>query len=332
MTPHQNDHRLEDRADLQESITARLEGAKNSQAQIRFTLGMMAVISTMMLIASYNAYLSYDYRWIIESNDRQAEQQGPEVKPTSAEATPTQPPASVAVAKALTDQALRDWASSRIVMISLLGIRVSVDDAAVLGTSILLILSAWLVLWARRENHTIGRLLRETYQRRRYDRHDRSVAQPKSGDKLYSTQERWLIFHTINSNSIFLTVYPSLRSINSLEGELKPHSNDFKRRLNNVLFLFLRYFFLSFPVLATLIVFLIDRMSYFISDPFHPNFDPPGTSPFFWRSMVVFLVCWIPLTVCCLRSIRYSRDTETVLRQYEDKLKAERAHEYTSQG
>jgi hypothetical protein len=47
-------------AETPESITARLDGAKNSQAQIRRTLGMMAVVSMMMLIPAYKAYLSYD--------------------------------------------------------------------------------------------------------------------------------------------------------------------------------------------------------------------------------------------------------------------------------
>src|SRR5687767_5188374 len=114
MTSHQPMKPLEDWvAETPESIAARLEGAKHSQGQIRFTLGMMAIISTMMLIASYNAYLSYDYEWILDSKDRQlTAQTAPDI---------------------LTAQALKDWAASRIVLISLLGIRVSVDDAAVLG-------------------------------------------------------------------------------------------------------------------------------------------------------------------------------------------------------
>ena len=83
MTPHQNMERLEDWVtETPESISARLEGAKASQAQIRFTMGVMAIISMMMLIASYNAYLSYDYNWIVGSNVRQlaAEKSGFERK------------------------------------------------------------------------------------------------------------------------------------------------------------------------------------------------------------------------------------------------------------
>lgn len=337
MTPHQNIDRLEDRiAETSESITARLEGAKAAQGQIRFTLGMMAVISMMMLIASYNAYVSYDYRWIIDSPENQseakkartdrikeAEQKGPEAKL----AAENRAVVTESVAKTLTEQALKDWASSRIVLISLLGIRVSVDDSAVLGTTILLILSAWLLLWARRENHTIGRLLRETHKRRGDDNQDPSVTQSKSRSEFYSSRERWLIFHTLNSNSIFITAYSSFRSIKSLEGEIEAASTGFKGWLNNVLFGLLRNFFSLFPVIAALIVFMIDRTSYFISDPFDPNFGEPPIEGFFWGSMGWFLVCWSLLTVCCWRSRRYSRDTEEVLRQYEDKLKAERSEQ-----
>jgi len=97
-------------AETPESITARLEGAKTSQAQIRRTLGLLAIVSMMMLIASYNAYLSYDYNWIVESRSRQLEvEKRPAEKATS-------PPATERVAQVLTDQALKDWAASRTVL------------------------------------------------------------------------------------------------------------------------------------------------------------------------------------------------------------------------
>ncbi len=51
-------------AETRESIVARLDGAREAQRQTRFTLGMMALISMMMLILSYNAYLSYDLGWL----------------------------------------------------------------------------------------------------------------------------------------------------------------------------------------------------------------------------------------------------------------------------
>jgi hypothetical protein len=49
---------------------------------------------------------------------------------------------------------------------------------------------------------------------------------------------------------------------------------------------------------------------------------PVFAGPFFWQSMLVCFACWIPLAVCCRRSSQYSRATETVLREYGNKLRA----------
>jgi hypothetical protein len=214
------------------------------------------------------------------------------------------------------------------VQVSLLGIRVSVDDAAVLGTGVLFLLSLWLVLLARRENHTIGFLLRDTDTSRNQDNRESSVTQStESPPNMYYGGERWLIFHTIISNSIFVTCDPSLSTVDSLDVS-KPSKPNAKRRfkdwLNKVGFGLARSFFFLFPVLATLAVFALDRLSYRLRDPFLPEGAPEGTGrPFYWVSLVVFVVCWILLTFCCWRSRRYSSATENVLRQYECKLRVD---------
>jgi hypothetical protein len=311
-------------AETPESITARLEGAKASQAQIRFTLGIMALISMMMLIASYNAYLSYDYNWILESNDRQLTS-GKSDKENTPEAA-NRKSASEKVAETLTEQALKDWAASRIVQISLLGVRVSIDDVAVLGSAVLSVLSFWLLLLARREKYTIGSLLLNTDAPGPESKRDSSATQlTESSRNLDSGGERWRIFHTIISNSLFFTFH-------SLDGQdrLKPRSaRGFKRRLNRVGFALVRSFFFLFPAIASLAVFCLDRWSYFIPDPFDPNFAIPGSVPFFWRSMAVFFVCWIPLTICCWNSRRYSRSTERSLNEYGNKLYADLSQKET---
>src|SRR5436190_1908338 len=122
MATPKNKVRIDDwAAETHESITARLEGAKTSQTQIRLTLGMMAVISTMMLIASYNAYLSYDYYWIVESGRSQMEVGERRAdKANSADANDPKP-ATERVSQVLTEQALKDWAASRTVTISPFG-------------------------------------------------------------------------------------------------------------------------------------------------------------------------------------------------------------------
>jgi hypothetical protein len=301
-------------AETPQSIAARLEGAKASQANIRLTIGTMAVVSVMMLIAAYNAYLAYDYDWILHGEHDHGDNK---------------------ISEALTGQALRDWAASRTVMISLLGIRVSVDDAAVLGTSVLFVLSLWLLLLARREYYTIGSLLRYTDTQRRADNRDLAVTPPaESRPDMSSGGERWLIFHTIMSNSLFFTCDHSLSSVHSLGDQSASETGEtgktvtLKERLTNVALKFVRNFFFLFPAIAAFAVFCVDRVSYIVSDPFHPHFSKPGIPPFsvttfFWRSLIVFFVCWIPLAICCWKSSHYSRTTEKVLRDYGDKLQAD---------
>lgn len=284
--------RLEDWvAETPESIAARLDGAKSSQAQTRLTIGTMALISMMMLIAAYNAYLSYDYGWILQTNDLPL-----------GEARPSE---------ILTQQALKDWAASRTVQISLLGIRVSVDDAAVLGSVVLLVLSLWLLLLARRENNTIGSLLRDT---------DTPAGNfPNSQPEIYSAGQRWLILHTIVANSIFVTCDPSLASIDSLDRGGTGRKT-LKASLSRAGFVFARGFFFMFPPAVALYVFGLDRLSYLIPDPFQEGFGLPPVGPFYYSSMIVFFACWLPLLICCSRSSQYSRATEELLRQYGDRL------------
>lgn len=328
MTPHQNIDSLEDWvAETPESITARLEGAKASQAQIRFTLGTMAVISTMMLIVAYNAYLSYDYHWILDANKRQREYKllAEQRRPAGAK---DQKLASEEVAEILEEQALKDWAASRIVLISPLGIRVSIDDVGVLGSAVLLLLSLWLLLLVRRENHTIVSLLRHTDSSTPASDRDAS-AKPSQGipSNISFKGERWRIFHTISSNSLFFTLQsidePGPAPINAAAKfrRLINAAAKFKRLINNRVFGCVRAFFFFFPVIAMLLVFGLDRRSYSMQDPFHAFFEIPGREDFFWSSWWVFLVCLAPLTISCWQSRKYSNETEKSLNDYGNKLR-----------
>jgi hypothetical protein len=288
-------------AETPESIAARLDGAREAQRQTRFTLGMMAIISMMMLILSYNAYLSYDSEWVLERMEGGI---APHDSATTA-------------ADLLTHQALQDWAASRNVTIDLLGIHVSVDDAPVLGTTSLFVFSLWLLLVTRRENHTVGTLLRDT---------DTTLGDEDARD-VYSNSQRWLIYHSVVANSLFVTFDRSLSRIKSLRGSNPLLAGNGNRRtgaVNRLMLLFARDFFFWFPVAASAIVFYLDRRSYFLPDPFEPESLPPGAeAPFFIMSTAVFIVCWIPLLVCCLGSARNSRATDTVVHEYGDKLQSD---------
>jgi hypothetical protein len=297
-------------AETPESIAARLEGAREAQRQTRFTLGIMAVISMMMLILSYNAYLSFDSRWILARMEKGIE---PVDKASTA-------------ADILTHQALQDWAAARNATIELLGIRVSVDDAPVLGTTSLFVLSLWLLLVTRRENHTVGALLRDTDtplddEEPALGRGSLTASDDRS---VYSNGQRWLIFHTLVANSVFVTFDRSLSRINSLRGANSLLARNTKGTLNRAALSFARDFFFWFPTAAAALVFALDRRSYFNPDPFAPGAAPPGTdAPLFFASAAVFVACFIPLLVCCHGSARYSRATDSVLREYGERLHAD---------
>ena len=293
-------------AETPESIAARLESAKSAQGQARRTMGIMSIISMMMLIASYNAYLSYDTTWILNLAQKDQNELAP----------------GTTVAGVLTDQALKDWAASRSVQVPLLGIRTSVDDAPVLGTATLLVLAFWLVLLTRRENHTVGLLLRDT---------DTDSPEDKSESpghrRSYSSGQRWLIFHTVASNSVFITCDKSLAPVQSLGPTCSASTSadgGFKTWMSQQAFAFLSRFFFDFPVIVSSIVFVLDRWSYFERDAFTVGALAPGIdSPFFWFSMVVFFVCWIPLVMCCRRLRLYSEATGRVLKEYGMRLRAD---------
>jgi hypothetical protein len=301
-------------AETPESIAARLHGAQEAQRQTRFTLGMMALVSMMMSILSYNAYLSFDSRWITD------------MARAGRKMVNLQEAASIE--DLLTHQALQDWSASRNATIELLGIRVSVDDAPILGTSSLFVFSLWLVLVTRRENHTVGSLLRDTDTPRTGD--DSGVvdgnASMSAGNDLYSNGQRWLIFHTIATNNLFVTFDRSMSRISSLRGKTLQLSSvegikAIPRRLGMA---FARDFFFVLPVAASLFVFYLDRRSYFQPDPFVPDALPLGAdAPLYVESMAVFFACWIPLCLCCLASIRYSRATDAVLRDYGHRLRSD---------
>jgi hypothetical protein len=287
----------------------------------------MAVISMMMLIASYNAYLSYDYNWITEARCQKSKAADePDISKGQTSGPNTlkeQAPPAADDSRILKEQAYKDWAASRTILISLLGIRVSVDDAAVLGTAVLFVLSLWLLLVARRENHTIGFLLRDTDTPRRARDIEPSVT-PSTERKpeVDADGQRWLIYHTIISNSLFVTFdrLPHVRTLigpNSLRVTTRRKGGGWRDKVG---LRPVRGFFFWFPVVASVAVFVLDWRSYFSEDPFNFGCKPDGYSAFFWRTRVVFLACWIPMTICCMRSNRYSMATERVLRKYGRRL------------
>ena len=302
-------------AETPESIAARLQGAQEAQRQTRFTLGMMTLISMMMLILSYNAYLSFDSRWITQLAEERRIIVSLEEK--------------VPVEDLLTHQALQDWANARNATIELLGIRVSVDDAPILGTISLFVFALWLVLVTRRENHTIGSLLRDTDTPRPDGDSGVLDRSPSAADlpDLYSNGQRWLIFHTIAASNLFVTFDRSMSRIQSLRGKNVLMSKTGRREGTS------RQtgagicprLLLSVSCRGIALCLLPRSTSgTFRSDPFVAGAKPLGAdAPLYFESMVVFLACWTPLLVSSIAAVRYSRGTDAVLRDYGQRLQSD---------
>ena len=311
-------------AETTESIAARLEASREAQRQTRFTLGILAVISMMMVILAYNAYLSYDSRWILAHAKVLGEKGEVTIRKIDSSDNADSVPDVLVV------QALQDWAESRIATVDLLGIRVSVDDAPVLGTISLFVISLWLLLVTRRENHTVGSLFRDTDTPG-----GDSSSSPAGGSQLpdieppqlYSNGQRWLIFHSVFANNLFVTFdrWSRIDSLRDPHARVHDDPTAIKRKLDRLSMSFARNFFFWFPVMASSFVFVLDRMSYFVlEDPFAPELRPPGwEAPWFFASALVFVVCWVPLVICCRGAARYSRATGNVLREYGERLRAD---------
>jgi hypothetical protein len=276
-----------------DSIRARLEAAKEAQSRTRITLVAMAIASIMMLVTGYNAYLSYDFEWA-----RSVIGQRFDVTRTTD--------------RVLTEHGLKLWAEARNVYVPLFGIRVSVDDTAVLGTGTLVVLALWLMLSTRRENQTIGFLLRDT------------ESAPSQGQPLerrrYAREHRWWIFHTVIANSIYYCISCSFRPIDKLTGPNQASEDQLtlgQRQQCAMVISWIERFFFLFPVIVSLFVFGLDRCSYYWTDPFMPGGNPQGAQGvYYWASFVMFPILWIPLLILCRKARRFSQATHALIGEY----------------
>jgi Protein of unknown function (DUF2934) len=307
-----------------ESLNSRLAGATEAQKRSRFLLVIIGVACAAMCVAAYNACWSFDTEFTLES--------------VAADPSTLNTPASNRIdprdftprtgPTILREHAIRSWADNRFVSISLLGIRVSVDDAPIVGTFALVVISIWRLLAIRREHITIASLLRDTR---------------RNGDVTVDLLRRqWRVFHGIVSESVFTTFEKSLTPISGLRIHHKTdggrpkvvwrvltvimHFGWTKRvglqRL--VLNTFVQFVF-WLPVLTSLFVFILDRLTYYQRSPFRDGIINPASGgnavelfPL-WRWW--FWGCFFVLFFVTLLSFAYNRCTETTIREYHGELK-----------
>lgn len=123
------------------TLPLRIEGAREVLRRSRITFLISIVISLSLFIASFNAHWSWYRRWPIQ-NTKWAK--------------------GDVVVQRLQEEVYSEWAKSRFISISPLGIQVGSRDAVPLGALTLLIISAWSFGCVRRHTYVIRRLLLDT--------------------------------------------------------------------------------------------------------------------------------------------------------------------------
>jgi hypothetical protein len=124
---------------IDEVLTSRLDGINEAQRRARIALVLVILSSGAILIALWNNYFSWDRKWsdVTESAPKSWGQEQ------------------------LKAEQIRSWSNTNTVDISLIGIRVSINDAAELGSLVLFAFASYLCTTLLRENHEIGSLLRQ---------------------------------------------------------------------------------------------------------------------------------------------------------------------------
>jgi hypothetical protein len=287
---------------LDPALQLRLEASRVAQERTRLAFFAATIIALMMVTGAWNPYLSF-YRDVAYdfSNLAEAEPKT-EVEPKGNNRQGTQ---------TLQKELLAAWLRNRMINVSVLGINVGVDDASTVGAVALIIALIWFYFVIRRENHTIGRLL--------IDYRD----SPKP--------IRWLIFHGINSYTVFSNVGQSDEPIGSITVQPQEHQVPPLRFLSHYLY-FLPFVGLSF-------IIILEIHSLFRVSPFRPPFDKwvitilwehqQQQCEFFgelfwvilWRLLAIVLA--IPVFRLCRRISRFDYATEFALRQFVGELMRE---------
>src|SRR4051812_8268041 len=114
-------------------LVLRLSAITEAQKRARLALLIAALASAAILAAEWNSYFSWDRQWAEKAlrPNRWGQNQ-------------------------LLEQQIKSWVDTNGVNLTIIGLRVSVSDAAVLGSFVLLIAAFYLCMTAKRENFEIG--------------------------------------------------------------------------------------------------------------------------------------------------------------------------------
>jgi hypothetical protein len=193
------------------------------------------------------------------------------------------------------EETIREWVKARGASIDALGIHIGVDDAPIIGGLALLVVYLWLYQCVRKERTTIARLIEDTEVAPAFDAGERSTL----------AKRRWHIFHAIESHSLFVNV--------------KVNSPTARSRVDSLMV----YSVFALPVIASIVAFALDRVSYsqptFIRphDP-HParTVGPVWSDIFNHGTVYSWTPCFILLCFTCALTVLHVNRLGKQLHEY----------------
>jgi hypothetical protein len=123
------------------TIELRLTAVKEATQRSRFVFIVMTVMSSTIIAGLWNGMLAWDRGWAFKD----VNVNGPQ------------------------EVVRNEWLRNLYVSASLLGVRVNINDLAVIGSLGLLVIMVWYFFSQRRENRTIVGLLRDCYQNKQIE-------------------------------------------------------------------------------------------------------------------------------------------------------------------
>ncbi len=332
-----------------ESIESRLEIASVAQKRTRNAMLLLLLVSCMVFLAVYNAYLSYDYNYIEEMNISLEEHpeysqiyKSLKVQYKNMDSLALDSMRNNII-KSLVDtsdfykysnvpnelkrNALRTWNESRYLNISFLGIRIGAEDAPLLGSFAITILAAWFYLCAKRENSVIGFLLYNTSSAPDEGIKKENIStiiNPiiSSNNTVKYFQIQWWIFNSINSNSLFFNI-PKLKkpikSFNEKEIE-KLVDKTFSHGKSGFNRLFedpIRYFFIYISLILVTLCVVIDLLAtHWLPDPYNYWNSNDGGYSIDDFKLVISLVFLYFHFIFIMKANRNIKSTEFIVFEY----------------
>lgn len=280
-------------------LLIRLQGAGEAQKRSRLAFLAATIVSLAFIIACWNAYLSW-YRGFAEMRCWPAGQQ---------------------ITEELQKHLVQHWVESQMIGVPFLGVMIGVSDLAVLGSLSLFIITIWFYYSMRRENHTIGQLLRDTLDQAR--------------------ETREMVLHGVAAYLVFTSISKSDRPIKSLqESPSQDQPEFFIHAVSRVL--------IFSPTIAIAFIIVMDLLSlvYFPAlfremqavngqlkhVPILQTSKHLGAG--FWSNLAIFEGCALVLclltTIVCTKILQYEKATGQVLREYALRLNSPAAQDGNS--